>query len=564
MNFKQKAAQWQHPPFDIATQKQVAELHANLTELEDAFYKDLEFGTGGIRGIMGVGTNRINKYTLGKSTQGLTTYLKQQFPSETIKVVIAYDCRHNSKSLAETVAAVFSANDIKVYLFSGLRPTPELSFAVRYLNAHCGIVLTASHNPPEYNGYKVYWKDGGQIVPPHDHKIIAQIEQTDFDAIQFESNPSKIHLIDKEVDDAFCKTALQVSKASEAAKADFSVVFTSLHGTAITLMPQVFEAAGYSQFHSVQEQEIPNGDFPTVTSPNPEERAALALGLEKAEELDADLLIGTDPDADRFGIAVRDTKGVFEILNGNQTMLVLTRYLLEQYSETLSQKHFIGSTVVSSPIMPVLASHFGVECKLGLTGFKWIAKMIEDYPNQTFIAGGEESYGYMVGDQVRDKDAITSALLATEIAATQKSKGSSFYEYLIDSYIQYGLYHEELISLTKKGKAGFEEIQQMMHAYRTNPLKSIAGIAVEQVDHFDSQISRFADGTERSLAFPKSNVLRFILSDGSQIAIRPSGTEPKIKFYFSVNTKLKNAAAFDATKKILADQCRKLTQSLGI
>lgn len=564
MNFKQKAAQWQHPPFDIATQKQVAELHANLTELEDAFYKDLEFGTGGIRGIMGVGTNRINKYTLGKSTQGLTTYLKQQFPSETIKVVIAYDCRHNSKSLAETVAAVFSANDIKVYLFSGLRPTPELSFAVRYLNAHCGIVLTASHNPPEYNGYKVYWKDGGQIVPPHDHKIIAQIEQTDFDAIQFESNPSKIHLIDKEVDDAFCKTALQVSKASEAAKADFSVVFTSLHGTAITLMPQVFEAAGYSQFHSVQEQEIPNGDFPTVTSPNPEERAALALGLEKAEELDADLLIGTDPDADRFGIAVRDTKGVFEILNGNQTMLVLTRYLLEQYPETLSQKHFIGSTVVSSPIMSVLASHFGVECKLGLTGFKWIAKMIEDYPNQTFIAGGEESYGYMVGDQVRDKDAITSALLATEIAATQKSKGSSFYEYLIDSYIQYGLYHEELISLTKKGKAGFEEIQQMMHAYRTNPLKSIAGIAVEQVDHFDSQISRFADGTERSLAFPKSNVLRFILSDGSQIAIRPSGTEPKIKFYFSVNTKLKNAAAFDATKKILADQCRKLTQSLGI
>ena len=564
MNFKQKAAQWQHPPFDIATQKQVAELHANLTELEDAFYKDLEFGTGGIRGIMGVGTNRINKYTLGKSTQGLTTYLKQQFPSETIKVVIAYDCRHNSKSLAETVAAVFSANDIEVYLFSGLRPTPELSFAVRYLNAHCGIVLTASHNPPEYNGYKVYWKDGGQIVPPHDHKIIAQIEQTDFDAIQFESNPSKIHLIDKEVDDAFCKTALQVSKASEAAKADFSVVFTSLHGTAITLMPQVFEAAGYSQFHSVQEQEIPNGDFPTVTSPNPEERAALALGLEKAEELDADLLIGTDPDADRFGIAVRDTKGVFEILNGNQTMLVLTRYLLEQYPETLSQKHFIGSTVVSSPIMSVLASHFGVECKLGLTGFKWIAKMIEDYPNQTFIAGGEESYGYMVGDQVRDKDAITSALLATEIAATQKSKGSSFYEYLIDSYIQYGLYHEELISLTKKGKAGFEEIQQMMHAYRTNPPKSIAGIAVEQVDDFDSQISRFADGTERSLAFPKSNVLRFILSDGSQIAIRPSGTEPKIKFYFSVNTKLKNAAAFDATKKILADQCRKLTQSLGI
>ena len=564
MNFNQKVTQWQHPPFDAVTQKEVTDLLTNPKELEDAFYKDLEFGTGGIRGIMGVGTNRINKYTLGKSTQGLAYYLKQQFPSETVKVVVAYDCRHNSKSLAETVAAVFSANDIEVYLFSDLRPTPELSFAVRHLNAHCGIVLTASHNPPKYNGYKVYWKDGGQIVPPHDHKIIAQIEQTDFDAIRFEAKKSKIYLIDKEVDDAFCKTALQVSKASEAAKADFSVVFTSLHGTAITLMPQVFEAAGYSQFHSVQEQEVPNGDFPTVTSPNPEERAALALGLEKAEELDADLLIGTDPDADRFGIAVRNTKGVFEVLNGNQTMLVLTRYLLEQYPETLSQKHFIGSTVVSSPIMPVLASHFGVECKLGLTGFKWIAKMIEDYPNQTFIAGGEESYGYMVGHQVRDKDAITSGLLAAEIAAIQKSKGSSFYEYLIDSYVKYGLYHEELISLTKKGKAGLDEIQQMMHTYRINPPKSIAGIAVEQVDDFESKISRLANGTQKELAFPKSNVLRFILSDGSQIAVRPSGTEPKIKFYFSVNTKLKNAAAFDATKKILADQCQKLTQSFGI
>lgn len=564
MNFNQKVTQWQHPPFDATTQKEVTDLLTNPKELEDAFYKDLEFGTGGIRGIMGVGTNRINKYTLGKSTQGLTSYLKQQFPSETVKVVVAYDCRHNSKRLAETVAAVFSANDIEVYLFSDLRPTPELSFAVRHLNAHCGIVLTASHNPPEYNGYKVYWKDGGQIVPPHDHQIITQIEQTDFNTIQFEAKKSKIHLIDKEVDDAFCKTALQVSKASEAAKADFSVVFTSLHGTAITLMPQVFETAGYSQFHSVQEQEVPNGDFPTVASPNPEERAALALGLEKAEELDADLLIGTDPDADRFGIAVRNTKGVFEILNGNQTMLVLTRYLLEQYPETLSEKHFIGSTVVSSPIMPVLASHFGVECKLGLTGFKWIAKMIEDYPNQTFIAGGEESYGYMVGHQVRDKDAITSALLAAEIAAIHKSKGSSFYEYLIDSYVKYGLYHEELISLTKKGKAGLDEIQQMMHAYRTNPPKSIAGIAVEQVDDFDSKISRLANGTQKELVFPKSNVLRFILSDGSQIAVRPSGTEPKIKFYFSVNTKLKNAAAIDATKKILADQCQKLTQSLGI
>ena len=564
MSFDEKANSWLKKPFDTDTQEAVKSLFDKPRELEDAFYKDLEFGTGGIRGIMGVGTNRINKYTLGKSTQGLSFYLKKIFSTETIKVVIAYDCRHNSKKFAQTVANVFSANGIEVCLFSDLRPTPELSFAVRYLKAHCGIVLTASHNPSQYNGYKVYWKDGGQIVPPQDKEIISEINKIDFDSINFKADSSKIKLIDKEIDDAFCETAVQISKTSRKSKLDLSVVFTSLHGTAITLMPRVFEAAGYSQFHSIKEQEVPDGNFPTVKSPNPEEREALTLGLKKAKELQADLLIGTDPDADRFGIAVKNTSGAFELLNGNQTMLVLTRYLLEQYPEALTQKHFIGSTIVSSPVMINLAAHFGVECKLGLTGFKWIAKMIEDFPDKTFIAGGEESYGYMVGNKVRDKDAITSALLAAEIAATQKNLGSSFYEYLIDSYLKFGLYHEELVSITKEGKAGFEEIQQIMNDFRNNTPKSIAGIEIDKIDDYGKQIQLSLNGGKEKLPYPKSDVIGFTLVDGSKIAIRPSGTEPKIKFYFSVNTTLESIDAYTETKKTLASKCQKLIQSLGI
>jgi len=564
MSFDEKANSWLKKPFDTDTQEAVKSLFDKPRELEDAFYKDLEFGTGGIRGIMGVGTNRINKYTLGKSTQGLSFYLKKIFSTETIKVVIAYDCRHNSKKFAQTVSNVFSANGIEVCLFSDLRPTPELSFAVRYLKAHCGIVLTASHNPSQYNGYKVYWKDGGQIVPPQDKEIISEINKIDFDSINFKADSSKIKLIDKEIDDAFCETAVQISKTSRKSKLDLSVVFTSLHGTAITLMPRVFEAAGYSQFHSIKEQEVPDGNFPTVKSPNPEEREALTLGLKKAKELQADLLIGTDPDADRFGIAVKNTSGDFELLNGNQTMLVLTRHLLEQYPEALTQKHFIGSTIVSSPVMINLAAHFGVECKLGLTGFKWIAKMIEDFPDKTFIAGGEESYGYMVGNKVRDKDAITSALLAAEIAATQKNLGSSFYEYLIDSYLKFGLYHEELVSITKEGKAGFEEIQQIMNDFRNNTPKSIADIEIDKIDDYGKQIQLSLNGGKEKLPYPKSDVIDFTLVDGSKIAIRPSGTEPKIKFYFSVNTTLESINDYTETKKKLASKCQKIIQSLGI
>ena len=564
MNIEEKIKPWLEKPFDKKTRDQVKALISKPNELEDSFYKDLEFGTGGIRGIMGVGSNRINKYTLGKSTQGLSNYLKKTFPSEPIKVVIAYDCRHNSKDFAQTVSDVFSANGIEVFLFSDLRPTPELSFAVRYLKAHCGIVLTASHNPPEYNGYKVYWSDGGQIVPPQDQEIITEIEKTNFESINFSGVSSKINLIDEEIDSAFRQNTLKVCRASENAKSNFSVVFTSLHGTAITLMPSVFEAAGYKNFHSIKEQEAPDGDFPTVASPNPEEREALSLGLEKAVELQADFLVGTDPDADRLGIAVRNLSNEFVLLNGNETMLVLTRYLLENYPEDLTKKHFISSTVVSSPVMEQLAAYFGIECKLGLTGFKWIAKMIEDFPEQTFIAGGEESYGYMVGDQVRDKDAITSALLAAEIAAIQKEKGSSLYEYLMESYLKVGMYHEELVSLTKKGKSGFEKIQKMMHEFRTNSPKDIAGIKVQKIDDYQKQTSLYIDGTSVELAYPKSNVIIFTLADGSRIAIRPSGTEPKIKFYFSVNTKLEQVKNYDQTKKTLAANCKKLIQSIGI
>ena len=564
MSLEEKANSWLEKPFDLDTQEAVKSLFKKPKELEDSFYKDLEFGTGGIRGIMGVGTNRINKYTLGKSTQGLSVYLKKTFSEGTIKVVIAYDCRHNSKEFSQTVADIFSANGIEVFLFSDLRPTPELSFAVRYLKAHCGIVLTASHNPSKYNGYKVYWKEGGQIVPPQDKEIITEINQTGFDAINFKADPSKIKLIDKEIDDAFCQTAVQISKTSRKSKADLSVVFTALHGTSITLIPQVFESAGFSQFHSIKEQEVPDGNFPTVESPNPEEHEALYLGLKKAEELQADLLIATDPDADRFGIAVKNTSGTFELLNGNQTMLVMTRYLLEQYPEALTQRHFIGSTVVSSPVIIKLAAHFRIECKLCLTGFKWIAKMIEDFPEQTFIAGGEESYGFMIGDKVRDKDAITSSLLAAEIAASQKSRGSSFYEYLIESYMKFGLYHEELVSIKKEGKTGFEEIQKMMSDYRNNPPKSIAKIEIDKIDDYANQICLLSNGKKEKLPYPKSNLIGFTLVDGSKIAIRPSGTEPKIKFYFSVNTNLESIDAYPETKKILSSQCQKLIQSLGI
>jgi phosphomannomutase len=548
---------WLTPTFDKDTQDYIKHLIANDTkELQESFYKNLEFGTGGMRGVMGIGTNRINKFTLGKNTQGLSNYLHQQFPSEDIKVAIAFDCRHNSKSLAKVVADVFSANGIKVFLFEDLRPTPELSFALKYLNCHCGIVLTASHNPPEYNGYKVYWQDGGQLVPPQDGEIIAEINRLDYSEIKFEANSNLIQYIGKDIDDVFINESIKNGsfKTPKEAKENLNIVFTSLHGTSITAIPETLKRAGYTNVHIVEEQREPNGDFPTVKSPNPEEPEALKMAIELAEKVDGDIVIGTDPDCDRLGVAVRNLEGELVILNGNQTMILMTNFLLKQWknSNKINGNQFIGSTIVSTPMMTVLAKSYNVECKIGLTGFKWIAKMIKDFDTMDFIGGGEESFGFMVGDFVRDKDAVTSTLLACEIAAQAKAKGISVYKELIQLYIEHGFYKERLVSLTKKGIEGAQEIKQMMIDARENPLKEVNGSKVVRIEDYQlSVIKDVVSGKETAIDIPKSNVLIYYTEDGSKIALRPSGTEPKIKFYISVNTNLDNIAAFEATERKL-------------
>ncbi|GLB52296.1 phosphoglucomutase [Neptunitalea chrysea] len=550
------AKQWLTDTFDKETQSKIEDLIANnKEELNESFFKNLEFGTGGMRGVMGVGTNRINKYTLGKNTQGLSNYLKEVYPDEELKVVIAYDCRHNSKTLAKVVADVFSANGIKVFLFSDLRTTPELSFSVRHLECHCGIVLTASHNPPEYNGYKVYWTDGGQLVPPQDAELIKEIDSLDFSAIKFDSNEDLIEYIDKDVDEAFINASIENGSFDIAGKEDFKIVFTSLHGTSITTLPEVLNRAGFN-VTIVEEQAVPDGDFPTVKSPNPEEPEALTMALAKAEEIGADMVVGTDPDSDRLGIAVRDEEGKMILLNGNQTMVMMTKFLLDRWKEKgFKGDEFIASTIVSTPMMSALGDAYGVECKLGLTGFKWIAKMILDFPEQTFVGGGEESFGFMVGDFVRDKDAVTSTLLACQIAANAKAKGSSFYQDLIVTYTEFGFYKERLISLVKKGISGMQEINQMMIDLRENPFETINGTKVIRIEDYKASIATNpVTGEKEEIDIPKSNVLIYYTEDGSKIAARPSGTEPKIKFYFSVNTTLESTGAFKSTEKVLNDR----------
>lgn len=456
---------WLTPTFDAQTQDYIkALITSDPKELQESFHKDLEFGTGGMRGIMGIGTNRMNKYTLGKNTQGLSNYMKFSFPGEALKVAIAYDCRHNSQSFAKVVADVFSANDIEVFLFEDLRPTPELSFTLKHLNCHCGIVLTASHNPPEYNGYKVYWQDGGQLVPPQDSDIIQEINRLDYSEINFEAKNELIHLIGKDLDEVFINASIKNGSFDTSAEAreNLNIVFTSLHGTSITTIPETLKRAGYTKVHIVKEQEVPNGDFPTVESPNPEEPAALKMALDLAEEVNGDIVIGTDPDCDRLGVAVRNFNNELVLLNGNQTMLMMTNFLLKQWQDQgrIKGNEFIASTIVSTPMMLELGAAYNVECKVGLTGFKWIAKMIKDFTDLDFIGGGEESFGFMVGDFVRDKDAVTATLLACEIAAQAKAKGSSFYEELIRLYVEHGLYKEHLIAVTKKGIDGAREINQ--------------------------------------------------------------------------------------------------------
>ena len=563
----ERANSWLSDFFDPEVRNEVKNLIAqDEEELKDRFYRDLEFGTGGMRGVMGVGTNRINKYTLGKSTQGLSNYLKKVYAGESLKVVIAYDCRHNSDTLARVVAEVFSANGIQVYLFSALRTTPELSFAVRYLNCHAGVVLTASHNPPEYNGYKVYWTDGGQIVPPEDGEIIAEINSISFEDILFQPNENLIKLIDEEVDEAFISASVENGSFGAAGKDDFKIVFTSLHGTSITAIPEVLKRAGYSQVTIVEEQRVPDGNFPTVKSPNPEEPEALSIAMQKAEEIGADMVVGTDPDSDRLGIAVRNREGNLQLLNGNQTMILMTKFLLDQTKKQgFKGNEYVASTIVSTPMMSRMAEAYGVECKISLTGFKWIAKMIKDFPQQHFIGGGEESFGFMVGDFVRDKDAVTSTLLACEIAAQAKADGSSFFEELVGCYEAFGFYKEKLISLTKKGMKGAEEIAQMMVDFRENPIRSIDGSEVLVIDDYSSSVSRnLKTGESQTIDIPKSNVLIYKTADGTQMAARPSGTEPKIKFYFSINTSLESKADFEKIEAALDSKIERILKELNL
>jgi len=562
-NILDTAKTWLTDFFDPAVKKEIEHLIANdKEELNDRFYKNMEFGTGGMRGVMGVGTNRINKYTLGKSTQGLSNYLNKVYKGEEIKVVIAFDCRNNSDTLARTVAEVFSANGIKVFLFSELRTTPELSFAVRHLNCHAGIVLTASHNPPEYNGYKVYWTDGGQIVPPQDGEIISEINSLGFEDIKFTPNDSLIEVIDKEVDEAFISQSVAAGNFNAAGKENFKIVFTSLHGTSITAIPEVLKRGGYENVTIIEEQAKPDGNFPTVKSPNPEESEALSMAVKKAEDIGADMVVGTDPDSDRLGIAVRNLDGEMEIVNGNQAMVLMTKFLLEKRKEKgFKGNEFIATTIVSTPMMEAMAKAYGVEFKTSLTGFKWIGKMIKDFPESDFIGGGEESFGYMVGDFVRDKDAVTSTLLACEIASQAKANGSSFYKDLIQCYVDYGFYKEHLVSITKKGISGAEEIKQMLKDFKENPVESVAGSKVKWIEDYNTSTAKnVLTGEEKTIDIPKSNVLIYETEDGTRIAARPSGTEPKVKFYISTNTKLERTEDY---KKVAAELDNKVKSILA-
>jgi len=568
-NVMNEANKWLSAPFDAETQQEIQNLITNDPDkLTDRFYKNMEFGTGGMRGVMGAGLNRINKYTLGKATQGLANYMKIAFPGKDLKVAIAFDCRHNSQKFAKLVADVFSANDIYVYLFDSLRPTPELSFSVKHLDCDAGIVLTASHNPPEYNGYKVYWKDGGQIVPPEDHNIISQVNALEFSEINFDANEDLIEVIGEKVDDVFISSAVKNGSFGAKGKDKLKVVFTSLHGTSIVSIPEALAQAGYTDVHIVEEQRAPDGDFPTVASPNPEEPAALKMATDLADKIGADIVIGTDPDCDRLGIAIRNTNGELVLMNGNQTMCVMTDFLIKKWKEAgrLNGKQFVGSTIVTTSMVDVIAASYGVETKVGLTGFKWIAKMIRDAEgSQEFIGGGEESFGFMVGDFVRDKDAVTATLLACEIAADTKANGGSFYEELVELYTKHGFYKEHLIAIVKKGIDGADKIAQMMVDLRENPLNTIDGSKVIRIEDYDSSISKnMLTGEETAMTVHKSNVLIYYTEDGSKIAARPSGTEPKIKFYFSVNLPLESGKKTAEVEVLLDEKIQRIITEMKL
>lgn len=570
-NIQEKIDSWLNGNYDQPVKEEIRRMQEeNPEELADAFYKNLEFGTGGLRGIMGIGTNRINKYTIGIATQGYANYLKKCFGND-VKVAVAHDCRNNSRFFAETTANVFAANGVKVYLFEALRPTPELSYTIRYLKCQGGVVCTASHNPKEYNGYKAYWDDGAQMVPPHDKNTILEVDKiTTVDDVKWSGGEENITIIGKDMDAAYIKMVAGLSVYPEICKAqhDLKIVFTPIHGTGITLVPQVLERFGFDNVHIVEEQSTPDGNFPTVVYPNPEEKEAMSIGLQKARDLDADILLGTDPDADRVGIGVKNNEGQWVLMNGNQTAVLAFNYMIEaRKTKGLAQPNdMVVKTIVTTEMIDAIAKANNIACYNVLTGFKWIAALIKEKEGkENYIIGGEESFGLMIGDELRDKDAISAVALLCEMAAYEKSKGRSLYAKLIDLYVQYGIYKEGLVSITKKGMNGASEIAAMMQGYREDPPKTIDGVAVTELLDYELQVGKnLQTGENWKIDLPKSNVLQFALTDGTKISARPSGTEPKIKFYFSVNEQLEHVDNFEAAAKACDDKIARMAADMQL
>ncbi len=559
---------WSSPPFSDEIIAEIDKLKKNKNELFDSFYKNLEFGTGGMRGLMGVGTNRLNKYTIGKNAQGICNYINENFNKISNKVVIAYDCRNNSKFFASIVSNVFSANSIKAYLFPSICPTPILSFAVKKIGCICGIVITASHNPPEYNGFKVYWKNGGQIVPPEDRLLSNYINRIDYSEIKFEKKSDLIEKVDEEVNNEFISLCLKNGLNKKVNnRSNIKIIFTALHGTAAKIVPKLLNKAGYNSALYVKSQMNPDGNFSTVKSPNPENVESLTLAIKLANKEDAKMVIGTDPDADRLGVAVRDFNNKIILLNGNQLMILVFNYLLEQKSnnQKLNKKSFIASTIVSTPMVERIAEYYNIDCKLSLTGFKWIAKMIDENPNQKFIAGGEESYGLMIGDYIRDKDSITASLVAYEMMCYYREKNSSIFNELINLYLKHGFYKEKLISIIKKGKSGKEEISKIIEKYRKNHPKSIGDSNIRFFsDYFHSQRLDIENKKIKKINLPKSNVIEFETVNGYKLILRPSGTEPKIKMYISVNAFLESKDMYDEVNDILEKKISQIIDEINI
>jgi phosphoglucomutase len=569
---EQKINNWLTGNFDEKAKDNIRELQrTNKDELLDAFYKNLEFGTGGLRGIMGIGTNRINKYTIGMATQGFANYLKKSFLSQQVKVAIAHDSRNNSRFFAETTANVFAANGIKVFLFEDLRPTPELSFALRHFACQGGVVCTASHNPKEYNGYKAYWTDGGQLVPPHDKNVITEVEKINsIDDVKWTGGEQNITIIGREIDEEYIKMVKSLSVYPEVIKEqkDLKIVYTPIHGTGITLVPQVLSSLGFENVHIVDEQSIPDGNFPTVIYPNPEEKETMAIGLKKAGELDADILLGTDPDADRVGIGIKNNDGKWILMNGNQTAVLAFNYMIEARREKgIAQPNdMVIKTIVTTNMINVIAEKNNVKCYDVLTGFKWIAELIKEKEGQeNYIIGGEESYGLMIGSEIRDKDAVAAVSILCEMAAYEKSRGKTLFQKLLELYVQYGCYKEYLISITKKGMNGQQEIAAMMEEYRISPPSQLGGSKVIQLLDYQKQMTTHLQTNKKEpITLPQSNVLQFVLEDGSKISARPSGTEPKIKFYFSVNARLTSTEQYGHVEKSLSQKIDAIIKDLNL